>query len=124
LAFIHALGRNFDSVSSPSWNYDDFWGLRVKFDFQQHSQKNQRAISVSFPETNLQNRTAAESFFGRKSSIQFNFIMSQPRIQKQAGIQDLLPNLNFCCLENMHPETNMECTNAEPKLQIGDRLPR
>jgi hypothetical protein len=73
------------------------------FDFQQHSQKNQRAISVSCPETNLQKRTSGESFFSRKSSIQFYFIMSQPRIQQQAGIQDLLANLDFCCLENMHP---------------------
>jgi hypothetical protein len=68
-------------------------------DFQQHSQKNQRAISVSCPETNLQNRTAGESFFSIKSSIQIYFIISQPRIQQQAGIQDLLANLNFCCLE-------------------------
>eukprot|EP01047_Picozoa_sp_COSAG01_P120433 COSAG01_NODE_49159_length_374_cov_1.741818_1_plen_41_part_01 len=35
-------------------------------DFQQHSQKNQRAISVSCPETNLQKRTAAEKFFRQK----------------------------------------------------------
>jgi hypothetical protein len=47
-------------------------------DFQQHSQKNQRAISVSCPETNLQKRTSGESFFSIKSSIQFYFIHPTP----------------------------------------------
>jgi hypothetical protein len=54
-------------------------------DFQQHFQNNQRAFSVSCPETNLQKRTAGESFFSRKSSNQFYFIISQPRIQQHAG---------------------------------------
>jgi hypothetical protein len=80
-----------------------FLGIIRPVDFQQHSQKNQRAFSVTCPETNLQIKTAAESFFRTKSSIQFYFIISQTRIQQQAGIQDLHPNLNFCCLKNMYP---------------------
>jgi hypothetical protein len=51
-----------------------FLGIIRPVDFQQHSQKNQRAFSVTCPETNLQIKTAAESFFTRKSSIQFYFM--------------------------------------------------
>ena len=48
-------------------------------DFQQHFQKNQRAFSVSCPETNLQIKTSAEKFFQPKifDSVLFHNLLNQ-----------------------------------------------
>ena len=63
-------------------------GIIRPVDFQQHSQKNQRAISVSCPETNLQKRTSAEKFFRQKilDPVLFHNVSAQnPAAGKDPG---------------------------------------
>ena len=93
LSFLDGRGTcSKELYTEPQFSFGGFCTIARQFDFQQHSQKNQRAFSVSCPETNLQKRTAAESFFGRKSSIQFYFIISQARSTAACTDHDLLLN--------------------------------
>jgi hypothetical protein len=76
------FGRATNLLGCPFWRQSNF---------QQDSQKNRRAFSVSCCVPVLQIKKNFKPFSRRADSpIQFYFIISQPRSQQQAGIQDLL----------------------------------
>jgi hypothetical protein len=62
------MGRNFDSVRSPSWNSDEFWGLCANSIFSSILRK----ISARF-------QSAAQRLICKKELLQKVFPVENPR---------------------------------------------